>query len=45
MEHYNRKVTRAYLQRLLKISADTGVPFEDILRALFCDSIELAGAN
>jgi hypothetical protein len=45
MNHYDRKVTLAYLSRLKKISEDTGVPLNRLIRALFCDSIELAGAN
>jgi hypothetical protein len=45
MDHYKREVTLAYLSRLKKISEDTGVALSDIIRALFCDSIELAGAN
>lgn len=45
MDHYSEEITREYLQRLKKISEDTGIPLEKLLRALFCDSIELAGAN
>ncbi|AHM61171.1 Tat pathway signal sequence domain-containing protein [Flammeovirgaceae bacterium 311] len=45
MNHYDKEVTLAYLNRLQKISEDTGVPLNELLRALFCDSIELAGAN
>ncbi len=45
MNHYDRQITRAYLERLYKISEDTGVPLKEIIRALFCDSIELDGAN
>jgi hypothetical protein len=45
MDHYSNRITREYLQRLKKISEDTGIPLSDLLRALFCDSIELAGAN
>jgi hypothetical protein len=45
MDHYRKEVTRAYLSRLLKISEDTGIPLSKLIRALFCDSIELAGAN
>lgn len=45
MNHYERKITRAYLNRLNKISEDTGVSLSDLIRALFCDSIELDGAN
>ncbi|NJO02648.1 MAG: hypothetical protein HC880_14040 [Bacteroidia bacterium] len=35
----------AYLNRLKKIEQDTGIPLKKLIRALFCDSIELAGAN
>jgi hypothetical protein len=45
MDHYRREVTMAYLNRLKKISDDTGIPLSKLIRALFCDSIELAGAN
>lgn len=45
MDHYKRDVTLAYLNRLKKISEDTGIPLNKLVRALFCDSIELAGAN
>jgi len=45
MDHYKREVTLAYLNRLKKISEDTGIPLNKLIRALFCDSIELAGAN
>ncbi len=45
MNHYEREITRAYLNRLNKISDDTGTPLSKLLRALFCDSIELDGAN
>ncbi len=45
MNHYEKKITRAYLNRLNKISEDTGTPLSDLIRALFCDSIELDGAN
>ena len=45
MDHYKREVTLAYLNRLMKISEDTGIPLNKLIRALFCDSIELAGSN
>ena len=45
MNHYDADITRNYLERLRKISEDTGVPLKELVRALFCDSIELAGAN
>lgn len=45
MDHYRKEVTLAYLSRLKKISDDTGIPLGKLLRALFCDSIELAGSN
>ncbi len=45
MNHYDKKITRAYLNRLNKISEDTGTPLSELIRALFCDSIELDGAN
>jgi len=45
MDHYSREITLKYLRRLKKISKDTGFPLSELLRAFFCDSIELAGAN
>lgn len=45
MDHYNKSATIEYLNRLKKISEDTGIPLNELIRALFCDSIELAGAN
>ncbi|HUX96981.1 MAG TPA: glycosyl hydrolase [Bacteroidales bacterium] len=45
MDHFRSEITRAYLNRLKKISDDTGIPLSKLIRALFCDSIELAGAN
>jgi hypothetical protein len=45
MNHYEKKITRAYLSRLDKISKDTGTPLSELIRALFCDSIELDGSN
>ncbi len=45
MNHYDRNVTINYLNRLKKISEDTGIPLSELFRALFCDSIELGGAN
>lgn len=45
MNHFDKNVTLAYLNRLKKISNDTGIPLSELFRALFCDSIELGGAN
>lgn len=45
MNHYEKEITTAYLDRLKKIEEDTGVPLNELIRALFCDSIELSGAN
>jgi len=45
MDHYSKEITNKYLQRLTRISEDTGKPLKKLIRALFCDSIELAGAN
>lgn len=45
MNHYEKEISLAYLNRLKKISEDTGIALKDLIRALFCDSIELAGAN
>jgi hypothetical protein len=45
MDHYDQAVVWNYLERLKTIEKDTGVPLDSLVRALFCDSIELAGAN
>ncbi|HKL32409.1 MAG TPA: glycosyl hydrolase, partial [Tangfeifania sp.] len=45
MDHYKADVVRAYLNRLKAIEKETGVPLSEIIRALFCDSIELGGSN
>lgn len=45
MDHYKKDVTIAYLSRLKQISEKTGIPLSELLRALFCDSIEISGAN
>ncbi len=45
LDHYDGDVLRQYMSRLKKIEEDTGVKLSEIIRALFCDSIELAGAN
>ncbi len=38
-------MTLAYLNRLKKISERTGIPLNQLIRAIFCDSIEVSGAN
>ncbi|MGB6152859.1 MAG: glycosyl hydrolase [Pricia sp.] len=45
MDHYRREMTLAYLERMKKITERSGIPLSDLVRALFCDSIEVAGAN
>jgi len=45
MDHYKKEVTYAYLSRLKRISEKTGIPLSELVRALFCDSIEISGAN
>lgn len=45
MDHYNKEVTLAYLSRLKKVEEQSGIPLSQLIRALFCDSIELAGSN
>lgn len=44
-DHYSKESTIEYLNRLKKISEDTGIPLNTLLRAIFCDSIELSGGN
>lgn len=45
MDHYNSAAVRAYLDRLKAIEKETGLPLSALIRALFCDSIELGGSN
>lgn len=45
MDHYKTDAVRAYLNRLKAIEKETGVPLATLIRALFCDSIELGGSN
>ncbi|NND08313.1 MAG: hypothetical protein HKN87_18190 [Saprospiraceae bacterium] len=45
MDHYQIKVVMDYLNRLKAIEKETGIPLSQLIRALFCDSIELAGSN
>lgn len=45
MDHYKTDAVRAYLNRLKVIEKETGLPLSDLIRALFCDSIELGGSN
>lgn len=45
MDHYKNEMTYAYLARLKEISERSGIPLSELIRALFCDSIEVSGAN
>ncbi len=45
MDHYKKEMTLAYLNRLKKISERSGLPLNQLIRAIFCDSIEVSGAN
>ncbi|GAL67232.1 glycosyl hydrolase [Jejuia pallidilutea] len=45
MDHYKKEMTLAYLNRMKKISERSGMPLSDLIRAIFCDSIEVSGAN
>ncbi|MFC2109701.1 glycosyl hydrolase [Bacteroidota bacterium] len=45
MDHYKKEMTYKYLSRLKKISERSGVPLNELIRAIFCDSIEVSGAN
>ena len=45
MDHYKKEMTLAYLNRMKKISERSGIPLSDLIRAIFCDSIEVSGAN
>lgn len=45
MDHYKAEAVMKYLNRLKVIENETGLPLSDLIRALFCDSIELSGSN
>jgi hypothetical protein len=45
MDHYKTDAVRAYLNRLKAIEKETGLSLKELIRALFCDSIELGGSN
>ncbi len=45
MDHYKTEVVMSYLNRLKAIEKETGLSLSQLIRALFCDSIELAGSN
>lgn len=45
MNHLDKEVTLAFLSRLKEIEKDLGIPLAELIRALFCDSMELAGSN
>jgi len=45
MDHYKTEAVRAYLNRLKAIEEETGLSLAELIRALFCDSIELGGSN
>ncbi len=45
MDHLNSEVVQAFLNRLLEIEKELGIPLDQLIRALFADSMELAGSN
>lgn len=45
MDHMQKSVTRAYLERLTGVEKAWGVPLSTYVRAIFCDSIETMEAN
>lgn len=45
MDHYKAEVTKLYLERLKGIEKTWRKPMSTYIRAIFCDSIETAGAN
>jgi hypothetical protein len=45
MDHFNPEVVQAFLGRLLEIEKQLGIPLGELIRALFADSMELAGSN
>lgn len=45
MDHYKTEAVLGYLNRLKVIEKETGLALSELVRALFCDSIELGGSN
>ncbi len=45
MDHYKHEAVMDYLNRLKAIEEATGLSLQQLIRALFCDSIELSGSN
>ncbi len=45
MDHYKTEAVLGYLNRLKTIEKETGFMLSELVRALFCDSIELSGSN
>lgn len=45
MDHFKEEAVLGYLNRLKAIEKETGIPLAELIRALFCDSIELGGSN
>jgi hypothetical protein len=45
MDHFKTEAVLGYLNRLKAIEKETGLPLKELIRALFCDSIELGGSN
>jgi len=44
MDHFNIEAVKAFLNRLLEIEKELGIPLSELIRALFADSMELAGS-
>lgn len=45
MDHYRKEITELYLNRLKGVEETWKEPLSTYIRAIFCDSIETAGAN
>ncbi|MBA7525734.1 hypothetical protein ES705_17887 [subsurface metagenome] len=45
MDHYKTEAVLGYLKRLKAIEKETGLSLSELIRAWFCDSIELGGSN
>lgn len=45
MDHFKTEAVLGYLNRLKAIEKETGLELSELVRALFCDSIELGGSN
>ncbi len=45
MDHFRSELVFDYLEQIKKLSTDSGIELSKLIRAIFCDSIELRGSN